>query len=189
MPFTDLHNIAKHTIYLHEAIASQLLLIDGILSAMKRNAPNDPQASHQQEQQMVHESLEYQKTLFHSTQLRLGSLQRRIDKTIELSFNLVTQQDSMTMIADSKRLLADSTVMKAIAALTALFLPVTAVATIMGNSLFDGGEVTSQFYTMWYIAVPLTVAVSFAGYLWTSRLTPRPDLARHGDRVHRVLNV
>lgn len=71
------------------------------------------------------------------------------------------------MMTDSKRMLADSTTMKAIAALTMFFLPATAVATIMGNSLFDGGgRVTSQFYIMWYVVVPLTLVVFLCTYFW-----------------------
>lgn len=178
MPFAALHNISKHAIYLSEAIASQLLLIEEILTRIARSP--SPQThdtsppSQGKEQQSVHASLEYCKTLYQSTQLRLGSLQRRVDNIIALSFNLVTQQDSLTMIRDSKRMLTDSrrmivdsTTMKAIAALTMVFLPATAVATIMGNSLFDdGGRVTPQFYVMWYVVVPLTLVVFLCTYFW-----------------------
>lgn len=177
MPFAALHNISKHTIYLSEAIASQLLLISEVSTKIEEQSSP--------EQKSVYESLQYCKTLYQSTKLRLASLQRRVDNTIDLSFNLVTQQDSLTMITDSKRMLADSermivdsSTMKAIAALTMVFLPATAVATIMGNSLFDdGGRVTSQFYVMWYVVVPLTLVVFLCTYLWMRwmlQATPGP---------------
>lgn len=163
MPFTELHNISKHAVYLQEAVASQMLLVDEILTRIERNMG---QPYGQQERNSVRESLEYRKTLFHSTQLRLNSLQRRIDNVISLAFNLVTQQDSMIMIKDSKILLQDSNTMRAIAVITMLFLPGTAVASVMSNTLFDGGEVTPLFRVMWHIVVPLTVTTFVVVYLW-----------------------
>ncbi|ORY61637.1 uncharacterized protein BCR38DRAFT_487381 [Pseudomassariella vexata] len=174
MPFADLHNISKHTIHLHEAIAAQLLLVDSIIARlgmhderhMQSQQGSSSDAAKLQARQQVRESLEYRKSLVQSTQMRLGSLQRRIDNIIALSFNLVTQNDSMIMINDSKVMAQDSNSMKVIAGITMLFLPATAVASILGSQLFVDNVPTPLFRVMWWIIIPLTILVFLFAALW-----------------------
>jgi hypothetical protein len=121
--------------------------------------------------------LQHRRSLFESTRLRLASLQKRVDNTITLSFNLVTQQDSLIMTQDSGS-------MKTIALITMIFLPTTGVATVLGSSLFDSDDKTGQwevkrsplFLTLWFISIPLTLATIAAAYLfhWRSQHHQRP---------------
>jgi Mg2+ and Co2+ transporter CorA len=170
MPFADLHNISKHTIHLHEALNACLLLVDGIISRLGMDdwmTPGSPTSEAKiQARRKIRHSIEYRKSLFLSTQMRLSSLQRRIDNIIDLSFNLVTQQDSNIMINDSKIMAQDSNSMKAIAGITMLFLPATAVASILGSQLFQDNAPTPLFTLMWWIIIPLTVVVFILAYLW-----------------------
>ncbi|KAK0636052.1 hypothetical protein B0T17DRAFT_67077 [Bombardia bombarda] len=168
--FAELHNCAKHIIHIHEAVDSCILVVDGTLSRL--NDDNTQPNPHPLILKQLHETLQYRRSLFKSTKLRLGSLQKRIDNAINLSFNLVTQQDSMLMIQDS-------TSMKIISVITMFFLPTTGVATIIGSQLFvatlndpsnqagGGWDIATSplFLTMWYIAVPLTcLVVLFAAF-------------------------
>ncbi|KAI0156197.1 hypothetical protein BJ166DRAFT_352024 [Pestalotiopsis sp. NC0098] len=181
MPFTSLHNISKHAIYLHEGVTSHLLLIDRILATLDEHGvdakmiggsepkvtgstttiTNTALARHR-----VRESLEYRQTMFKSTQLRLSSLRHRIDNMLSLSFNLVTQQDSMSMLRGSTHMARDSNSMKIISGITMLFLPATAVASILGSQVFQDNAPTPLFYVMVWITIPLTVIVFVSVHFW-----------------------
>jgi len=125
----------------------------------------------------VRDSLQYRKSLFQSTQLRLNSLDRRMQNIISLvsllpaailalgdadrrsqSFNLVTQQDSRIMQKDSSS-------MKTIAMMTLLFLPASAISTVFGSQFFDfSGDngrfrVAPMFWLYWVITIPVTIFV------------------------------
>lgn len=197
MPFTSLHNISKHAIYLHEGVASHLLLIDRILATLDEHGmdtrlidgsdskvtdstaatTNTALARHR-----VRERLEYRKTLFKSTQLRLSSLRHRIDNMLSLSFNLVTQQDSMSMLRGSTHMARDSNSMKIISGITMLFLPATAVASILGSQVFQDNAPTPLFYIMLWITIPLTIIVFVSVHFW-KRWTERKLDDGHGIEV------
>jgi len=170
--FSELHVCSKHLIHIAEAVDSCLAVIDATLSNIPAASDNDDNTTgRSQIHAQLRECLAYRRTLFKSSKLRLGSLQRRIDNAINLSFNLVTQQDSMLMIQDS-------TSMKIIAVITMIFLPTTGVATVLGSQLFTSEPpphgatevpgpgspwvimVNPLFLTMWWIAVPLTLGVA-----------------------------
>lgn len=197
--FVELHNLAKHIIHLNEAIQSGLLLTGGLLSRLKALEPNSVpvlQKSHSSGsgttltpddvRQQLRDSLEYRQSLFQSTSLRLGSLQKRVENAITLSFNLVTQQDSLVMIQDSSS-------MKIIAAITMIFLPTTAITGIVGSQLFltshsdtDGTWTvlrTPLFAWLWWLTVPVTMVVILLGWAWWKYAQPdnlekRPQLLR-----------
>jgi Mg2+ and Co2+ transporter CorA len=170
LSFAAIHNCAKHIIFLGEVLESCIMLVDAAMA----NVPNTPHgtgtASRQMliRQQLV-EALRYRRTLFRSTQLRLSSLQKRIDNVIALAFNLVTQQGSVAMMQDSRA-------MKTIAAITMIFLPTTGVATVLGSQLFasqwmaDGQrwevKTTPLFWITWWVSVPLTVVVIVLAAVW-----------------------
>jgi hypothetical protein len=133
--FVGLHNVSKHIAYLNEA-ADALLLIVEDMRVQSRALPCATDAGHVEE---IVAALAYQKGLFHSGNLRLKSLDKRMQNIINLvrkawrlapiserllicqAFNLVTQQDSKVVKRDS-----DS--MKTIAAVTLLFLPMSTIA-------------------------------------------------------------
>ena len=168
-PFAALHNCAKHVIHLSEAVESMILLTQSIISATASKAETTPPLAAKQ----LQESLQYRLSLFRSTQLKTSSLQKRIDNAINLSFNLVTQQDSLLMIQDSQ-------IIRIIAIITMIFLPTTGVATVVGSQLlvtkWEEGNwdivATPLFWMTWWIAIPMTVGlVGFALVLhwWTHR--------------------
>ncbi|KAH7308139.1 hypothetical protein B0I35DRAFT_483417 [Stachybotrys elegans] len=185
LPFVDLHNCAKQTIYFAEALAACAMTVD---AAQQHTSPS-PSSS-----DLVHtqlrERLAYRKSLLASTELRLSSLQRRIDNIITLSFNLVTQQDSMVMTQDSSS-------MRIIAAITMVFLPTTGVATVLGSQLFESERASSDgdgwrvhvsplFWLTWWVSIPLTVFVMLLASWWTwwKRMeSPREEVVRVVRRV------
>jgi Mg2+ and Co2+ transporter CorA len=183
--FIGLHNLAKHTIHLFEALDSMLFLTDDLAS---RVASTDRSASATRQdsigasatmrstlepgaaqiRQQLLDGLLYRRSLFRSTRLRLSSLEKRVSNSINLGSNLLAQQDSAVMIKQANSMMV-------IAVITVLLLPITAVAAVLGSDLFvsefSGGDwsvmSTPLFPMMWYIAVPLTVVVVVG--LWVSR--------------------
>jgi hypothetical protein len=169
VPFSAMHNCAKHIIHIAEAIESCLMVVDSTIDNVGKHQTTEQATSREPVLKQLRETLQYRRSLFKSSQLRLNSLQKRIDNAITLSFNLVTQQDSMVMIQDSNS-------MKVIAVITMIFLPTTGVATVIGSQLFSSqvhkdGEtwdvkLTPLFWTMWWIAIPLTVFVVLLAIIW-----------------------
>lgn len=169
-PFGTLHRYANDLAYLRETVESNLLVTEAILEhTRKRNTEDPVQASlPPTEDDFLREGLLYHRSLFRSTQLRLSSLDKRIQNASTLAFNMVTQQDSLIMMQDS----ASVTILTAVAA---AFLPITSIATIIGSQLFitsqdDQGNwiiiatpLTRYLYT---IGVPITIVIFIASYLW-----------------------
>lgn len=121
-------------------------------------------------QDQLKESLQYRRSLFMSVQLRLHSLQKRVDNAITFAFNVVTQLDSRLMRRDSAS-------MTIISFITMIFLPTAGVATIIGSQLFvtefdksDGRTSVTYtsplFATLWWIAIPLTLVTTLVALLY-----------------------
>lgn len=113
--------------------------------------------------------LRYRWRSFHSTRLRLQSLEKRMSNMIELSFHLVTQSDSRIMKNDSQA-------MKVIAVLTFIFFPATGVASVFSMPYFDIDwrhpdklNVASSLWIFWAVTLPLT-AVAVVSWLGWSNL-------------------
>lgn len=176
--FAELHNLAKHITHLGEALESSLLLVEGIVSRLRMEAPPDahlsaPANSNPVSEAMISQrllsALLYRQTLFRSTKLRLGSLNARVTNSITLAFNVLTASDSMILIRYSN-------LMKIIAAVTMIFLPTTAVAAVLGSQLFNAERdaatgawtvlATPLFPVLWYITIPATVALLVSAMLW-----------------------
>lgn len=172
-PFGTLHRYANDLAYLRETVESNLLVTEAILERTgNRNIEDLVQANMPPtEDDFLREGLLYHKSLFRSTQLRLSSLDKRIQNASTLAFNMVTQQDSLIMMQDS----ASVTILTAVAA---AFLPITSIATIIGSQLFvttqdDQGNwiivATPLIRYLYTIGVPITIAVFIASYLWFIR--------------------
>ncbi|KAK6348033.1 hypothetical protein TWF718_005853 [Orbilia javanica] len=193
--FIGLHNCLKHIIYLNEAVASCLLVVDAIKSATKSTASIQ-----------LPDSLSHHRSLFTSTSLRLSSIQQRVENTIALCFNLVSQQDSMMMRHESMVMRQDASAMKILASITVVFLPTMAVASILGSQLFLSGVATTEgndtreyievktsplFGMLWMFAIPMTlVVIAMAiGWSWYSHVTyPKTseEMRRRLDENQRV---
>ena len=123
-------------------------------------------------------SIEYRRRNFHSTLLRLTSLEKRMSNIIQLSFNLVTQADSGVMKSDSAVLKTDSRAMKFIAFLTLVFLPATGVASVFSTPFFDidwsaeeGKKVlrtAKSFWVFWAVVLPLTIVGLLLCFVWVN---------------------
>ncbi|KAF3192620.1 hypothetical protein TWF788_000229 [Orbilia oligospora] len=175
--FIGLHNCLKHIIYLNEAVASCLLVVDAIKATTASTASIQ-----------LPDSLSHRRSLFTSTSLRLSSIQQRVENTIALCFNLVSQQDSMMMRHESMVMRQDASAMKILASITVIFLPTMAVASILGSQLFLSAVVVAEekdaqeivevktsplFNILWMFAIPMTlvVMVMAIGWSWYSHVT------------------
>lgn len=169
-PFGTLHRYANDLAYLRETVESNLLVTEAILERTRKGNIEDPVqvTLPPTEDDSLREGLLYHRSLFRSTQLRLSSLDKRIQNASTLAFNMVTQQDSLIMMQDS----ASVTILTAVAA---AFLPITSIATIIGSQLFvtsqdDQGNwivVASPLICYLYtIGVPITIVIFMASYLW-----------------------
>ncbi|KJZ74737.1 hypothetical protein HIM_05854 [Hirsutella minnesotensis 3608] len=171
--FAALHNCAKHITYLAEGLQSCIMTADALLVNSEGSTSRRDDAESAAAASLVllqlRECIRYRRSLFRSTQLRLSSLQKRIDNTIMLAFNVVTQKDSMVVTRDSS-------IMKMIAAITMVFLPTTGVATVAGSQLFTSNwhedtrswsvMASPLFWLTWWISIPLTVGVVMLALFW-----------------------
>lgn len=148
--------------------------MDGTVSCVGRSHPAwkpvpDTPHGNVPIQDQLRESLQYRRSLFMSTQLRLNSLQKRVDNTITLAFNVVTQQDSRLNRQDSAS-------MTIISFITMFFLPTAGVAAIVGSQLFvtefdkSNGSTnitySPLFSVLWWIAIPLTLFTTGVALLY-----------------------
>lgn len=130
------------------------------------------------------DALESRKQNFHSTSLRLQSVEKRVLNVIQLILLIVPQMDTAILRADSRA-------MKLIAILTVVFLPVTSIASIFDTPFFDNDysslaaqlKVTSDFWIFWAVSVPLTVCVWILFVVWYYY---RPTFSLSEDHVLRV---
>ncbi|KAJ5762184.1 uncharacterized protein N7511_005566 [Penicillium nucicola] len=119
LDFPGLHMIQRTQIYLREAIEAITVTLDAMICQHERLIKASGRITPSVESAQA--DFRYRKVTISSTDLRLQSMERRTQSTINLAFNLVTQTDSRVMKGDSA-------VMKRIAVLTMIFLPCTAVA-------------------------------------------------------------
>ncbi|KAL6707093.1 hypothetical protein ACN47E_004845 [Coniothyrium glycines] len=124
--FTGLHNLAKHNIYLRENCEAALATLDDLRDHHKSLLGDRPNTT----QLATRQAFKYRKTLFQSTQRRLGSLDARMANIIQLSFHIVTQGDSRMMQSENQS-------MKTIAIMTLIFMPLGTVASIFGTQFIN----------------------------------------------------
>jgi len=80
MDFVGLHNVAKHVIYLQEASEAALSTVQ----SLREHHEQDIKDRHTPVTDGVQDALRYRQSLFQSTQLRLKSLDRRMQNIIAL---------------------------------------------------------------------------------------------------------
>lgn len=167
--FHSLHDISRGCIFMLESLEGAMLTLETMVDHLRTSRTS----SRRRLTNAVIHALEHRRRTFHSTSMRLSSLDKRIQNIIGLSFNLVTQSDSRVMKADSRA-------MKVIAVLTLVFLPATGVASIFSmpffNVDFDGSSQALQaarsFWIFWVVVLPLTALV-VAGWFWWYRSAKR----------------
>lgn len=168
--FFSLHDISRGCVFMLESLEGAMLTLETLTNHLKISHAS---TSAKPLTNAVIQALEHRQRTFHSTSMRLNSLDKRIQNIIGLSFNLVTQSDSRVMKADSRA-------MKVIAVLTLVFLPATGVASIFSmpffNVDFDGSsrdlQAATSFWIFWVVVLPLTALV-VAGWFWWYKLAKR----------------
>lgn len=168
--FALLHNCSKQITHLRETVDGFLLLVDNLRDIILTRKPGFDEAGGEVRKMLI-DNLRHRRSLFNGLQLRLSSLQRRVDNCIGLEFNLVTLQDSMVMRRDAST-------MKIIAAITMVFLPTTAVASIVGSQIFVVDfiqesstwhvQASPMFKVLWVVAAPLTLLVIGMSAWWNT---------------------
>ncbi|KAJ6041238.1 uncharacterized protein N7446_010869 [Penicillium canescens] len=160
--FTGLHNVAKHIVHLQESCDATYLIVQKVLAHFKLL-----QSKASDENKVLMEStwgmLTQVETSFETVNLRLRSLDRRMQSVIALSFHLVAAEGNRIMQSDSNT-------MTTIGLVTLIFLPLTTVSTIFGSQFFgvsdedDSLTVSKDFWIFWVISIPVTVIVVGAWY-------------------------
>ncbi|UKZ53677.1 hypothetical protein TrVGV298_007474 [Trichoderma virens] len=180
-PLGELYTFERHVTELSRALESVVMINEGVLMNARIPSTTTSVAQSQSSEGstdsdrrplvdlQLKECLDYRHTLFRSTQLRLSHLQKRIEAATALASNLVSQQQSAAVIQGPVS-------MKLIAASILIFLPTITVATIAGSRLLlseqldeDGSwdvSATPLFYLLWYISIPLTLAVVVVSFCW-----------------------
>ncbi|KAF2492944.1 hypothetical protein BU16DRAFT_529200 [Lophium mytilinum] len=177
--FVSLHTIAKAITYLNEGVDAMLLTLEDMAATYdeKMSQPATTSAIN------LKAEIRHRRGLFRSTRLRLQSLEKRMSNIINLSFNLVTQQDSRVVQRDSS-------VMKIIAVVTLFFLPSSTIATIFGTQFFNFGDfgngtpefkVSSYFWIFWLVSICTTGAAFVVWWFYyrrIKRVIQKRDVAR-----------
>lgn len=170
---SEAYSLTRHTTELSRALESALMINESLIMRISADITSSSSNSNIPRRSLVNlqlkECLEYRQTLFRSTQLRVSALQRRIEAVIALASHLVSQQQSAAVIQGPVS-------MKLIAASILIFLPTITVATIAGSRLLlseqrdeEGSwevSATPLFYLLWYISIPLTLAVVLLSFGW-----------------------
>lgn len=125
------------------------------------------------------QSMEKQKKLF-------LNFKNRKDGTMNLVYNLVTQQDAATNMQLAASMKKDSTSMNGIAALTMTFLPGTFTASVLSAGIFSAVASTrkisvSGLWWVWIvITIPLTALVLLTWYIY-KRTKEKAEDKRNSD--------
>lgn len=149
----------------------------------------------------VTDTLAYLSSSIASQERWLRALSSRKDTAMNLVYNLVTQHDSETNTEIALATNNDSAVMRVIAILTMIFLPLSTVGTFFGMAFFEstaegGFRTSSKLWVFAASSVPLTaltlgiwwiwwrwdsVSARFGG-LWPQRLKKQADVEQAAER-------
>lgn len=141
----------------------------------------------QQRISLLHPSRELQETVQHlefsSTSLQgfSSNLKERVSSQIQVLYSISSQTDNRLSARIAVSSGRDSTAMKTLAFITALFLPGTYIATLFSMSMFEwqasspsdapsttssSVSISNKFWIYWATTIPLTVAVVVGWRLW-----------------------
>ena len=138
-----------------------------LLSELQHHLPTHIHRSHRECRQL----LEHNITLASAAASNIAVIKDRMALQLAVLYNFVAQLDNQTSAELAASASRDSTSMKILAFISALFLPGNFVAAMFSMDMFDwssrsGRVVEERFWVYWAVAVPLT-AVTVAGWaLW-----------------------
>ena len=139
----------------------------------------------QQRLSLLHPSRELRETAqqmeFSSTSLQgfCSNLKERVSSQIQVLYSISSQTDNRLSARIAVSSGRDSTAMKTLAFITALFLPGTYIATLFSMSMFEWQassspsdapsstvSISNKFWIYWATTIPLTAAVVVGWRLW-----------------------
>ncbi|KAF8851593.1 hypothetical protein BDZ45DRAFT_695785 [Acephala macrosclerotiorum] len=174
--YNSIHDLAKDAIHMVEGLDAVLRSLECALhyhSEIEKLQEDDPAIW-----EAIHRCLHYRKEMFHSTRLRMLSVDQRLKNVINMAFNIGTMHDSRVMRQDSY-------VMKTLSILAMVFLPISTVSSIFGTQFFatttspdptsSTGAVTTSFvvnkkiWWLWTISIPVTIVMLIGWGVWIKR--------------------
>ena len=162
--------------------------IQKLLDELEPHPPGRTKAHH-----MLEEQLEYNLALAESASSNIATVQERIALQLQVLYNFVAEMDNQLSAELAAAAGRDSTSMKILAFISALFLPGSFVAGIFSMSVFDwqageGGSdnsdgelASSRFWIYWAVAVPLTIITVLGWAAWW-----RFELERFNRKMNRA---
>ncbi|ETN41511.1 uncharacterized protein HMPREF1541_03447 [Cyphellophora europaea CBS 101466] len=169
---TRLHKISQDTEALTASAQMLQMTTDTLVSARHlATTASNGHASRLPSRNGVTNTLTYLSTSIASQERWLQALSSRKDTAMNLVHNLVTQHDSETNTEIALATNNDSAVMRVIAILTMIFIPLTTVGTFFGMAFFEstaggGFYISSKVWVFAAVSVPLTGLTLGIWWIW-----------------------
>lgn len=169
--YNSIHHLSKDSIHLVEGLDAVLRSLECALRCHNEMEHNSDVWK------VTQDALHYRREMFHSTRLRMISVEQRLKNVINLAFNVGTIRDSRVMKEDSY-------VMKTLSILAMVFLPISTVSSVFGTQFFTQTTlpdatpsssvglslvVSRKFWWLWIISIPLTLTLLVGWGFWIRR--------------------
>lgn len=143
--------------------------LDSMLDARQRLLAIE-KASGSHHLSVAHDTTTYLRKAYETRKQLVFGLKQRKEAAMTLVYNLVAQQGIETSMGIARDTRNDSSSMKAIAILTMIFLPASAVATFFGMGFFSSDKNELQVAHQWWlfvvVTVPITALVMAIWWIW-----------------------
>jgi Mg2+ and Co2+ transporter CorA len=163
--YRQLHDLARHAIHIVETMTVTNETIRNIKTQHESYTIDNisPKTEEGRMAKAIHDRFLFYEQITSSFQHRASSTKDRLANEIQLSFNIISQQDSSISLQIGRIAQIDSASMKTIAFLTLTFLPATFVSAVFSMSFFNFSPesniwaVSDKFWVYWVVAIPATV--------------------------------
>ena len=211
--FCSLHDLARHAIHVSETLdlaaqtlqsmiechgrlaAGSAIPLRGNQDDIDRNGNGTVRIADQKYTTYNH--LRFYQDAIEGLRSRSIANKDRLQNEIQYSFNLVAQDIARTSndiarISNGAQqaIQSDSSVMKTIALGTAIFIPMTFVATVFSMSFFvyavedSRWKMSGKFWVFWVVALPFTSLTVLASYYYHRQDKPSPLGSTRGSLDH-----
>ncbi|KAF2139634.1 uncharacterized protein K452DRAFT_63428 [Aplosporella prunicola CBS 121167] len=192
--FHSLHDIERHAIHSNETLD---VAVDSLESMIEQH-------SHLQRDCCMPTGVDHGKAMvFKKTHVKLGlvlkklrairarskTIEERLKNEISLAFNLVSQRDSQSAVALAEDAKSDSSAMRIIAVVSAIFLPGTFVSSLFGMNFFALSNtaqsrliMSDDFWLYWVVTIPVTSMTCLAWGIWCYWPTLSKEKSRSGEK-------
>lgn len=146
--------------------------------------------SHHRGQRECRQLLEYNITLAEAAVSNIGVLKERMALQLNVLYQMVAQMDNQTSAELAASASRDSTSMKILAFISALFLPGNFVSAVFSmNNMFDwradmDAVMSNNFWVFWAVALPLTAVTVLGWAAWWYY-----ELGRFSQKIKTVRDV